>query len=120
MSDTATHVFRVELRPDLYREIEVFSGMPLDYLAAAIVEVFGFGTPPYMTMADVCAAFGVSPSTEGAKGTHRLRWAEASPLRSRLDATEHDGQKSTGMDGRGQWLLGGPAQRPSRGSGNCL
>ena len=42
MSDTATHVFRVELRPDLYRDIEVFSGMPLDYLAAAIVEVFGF------------------------------------------------------------------------------
>jgi hypothetical protein len=42
MSDTSTHVFRVELRPDLYRDIEVFSGMPLDYLAAAIVEVFGF------------------------------------------------------------------------------
>jgi hypothetical protein len=42
MSDTATHVFRVELRPDLYREIEVLSRMPLDYLAAAIVEVFGF------------------------------------------------------------------------------
>ena len=42
MSDTATHVFRVELRPDLYREIEVLSGMPLDSLAAAIVEVFGF------------------------------------------------------------------------------
>ncbi len=42
MSDTTTHVFRVELRPDLYRDIEVFSGMPLDYLAAAIVEVFGF------------------------------------------------------------------------------
>ena len=42
MSDTTTHVFRVELRPDLYREIEVLSGMPLDYLAAAIVEVFGF------------------------------------------------------------------------------
>jgi hypothetical protein len=42
MSDTTTHVFRVELRPDLYREIEVLSGMPLDCLAAAIVEVFGF------------------------------------------------------------------------------
>jgi hypothetical protein len=42
MSDTTTHIFRVELQPDLYREIEVLSGMPLDYLAAAIVEVFGF------------------------------------------------------------------------------
>ena len=42
MSDTATHVFRVELRPDLYREIEVFSGMPLDFFAAAIVKAFGF------------------------------------------------------------------------------
>jgi hypothetical protein len=42
MSDTTTHVFRVELQPDLYREIEVFSRMPLDFLAAAIVEVFGF------------------------------------------------------------------------------
>jgi hypothetical protein len=42
MSDTTTHIFRVELQPDLYREIEVLSGMPLDCLAAAIVEVFGF------------------------------------------------------------------------------
>src|SRR5918994_6459642 len=42
MSDTTTHVFRVELRPDLYREIEVFSEMPLDYFAAAIVKAFGF------------------------------------------------------------------------------
>ena len=42
MSDTTTHVFRVELRPDLYREIEVFSGMPLDFFAAAIVKAFGF------------------------------------------------------------------------------
>jgi hypothetical protein len=42
MSDTATHIFRVELRPDLYREIEVFSGMPLDFFAAAIVKAFGF------------------------------------------------------------------------------
>jgi hypothetical protein len=40
MSDTTTHVFRVELRPDLYREIEVFSGMPLDFFAAAIVRGF--------------------------------------------------------------------------------
>jgi Plasmid pRiA4b ORF-3-like protein len=42
MSDTATHIFRVELRPDLYREIEVFSGMALDFFAAAIVKAFGF------------------------------------------------------------------------------
>jgi hypothetical protein len=42
MSDTSTHVFRVELRPDLYREIEVFSGMPLNFFAAAIVKAFGF------------------------------------------------------------------------------
>ena len=42
ISDTATHVFRIELRPDLYREIEVFSGMPLDFFAAAIVKAFGF------------------------------------------------------------------------------
>jgi len=42
LSDTTTHVVRVELRPDLYREMEVFSGMPLDFFAAAIVKAFGF------------------------------------------------------------------------------
>jgi Plasmid pRiA4b ORF-3-like protein len=42
MPDIHTHIFRVELRPEIYRDIEIASGMPLDFLAAAIVEAFGF------------------------------------------------------------------------------
>jgi hypothetical protein len=55
------------------RPSPVVSGQPRSW-ACGIIYALGQvnflsdkATPPYMTMADVCAAFGVSPSTGGAK-----------------------------------------------------
>ena len=55
------------------RPSPVASGQPRSW-ACGIIYALGQvnflsdkATPPYMTMADVCAAFGVSPSTGGAK-----------------------------------------------------
>ena len=42
MSRTSTHVFRVRLRPRVYREIEIPSEASLYDLAAAIVRAFDF------------------------------------------------------------------------------
>ena len=42
MADPSTHIFRVSLRPRLYREIEIDSGRSLHDLAEAIVRAFGF------------------------------------------------------------------------------
>ena len=65
---------------------------------------------PYMTMADVCAGFGVGQSTGERQGTRHLGRAEASPASTRMDAAEHVGQEPVGVDGRGQRLSGGPPQ----------
>jgi hypothetical protein len=65
---------------------------------------------PYMTMADVCAEFGVGQSTGEQQGTRDLGRSEAgSGLRSRMDGAEHVGQESAGLDGRGERLPGGPS-----------
>ena len=42
MSRTSTHIFRVRLRPRVYREIEIPSEKSLYDLAAAIVQAFDF------------------------------------------------------------------------------
>jgi hypothetical protein len=42
MPRAGTHIFRVGLRPKLYRDIEIDSGKSLYDLAAAIVHAFGF------------------------------------------------------------------------------
>jgi Plasmid pRiA4b ORF-3-like protein len=42
MSPASTHIFRVRLRPKVYRDIEIDSGKALYDLAAAIVRAFGF------------------------------------------------------------------------------
>jgi hypothetical protein len=42
MSRTSTHIFRVRLRPRVYREIEIPSETSLYDLAAAIVQAFDF------------------------------------------------------------------------------
>ncbi len=42
MADPSTHIFRVSLRPRLYREVEIDSGKSLFDLAEAIVRAFGF------------------------------------------------------------------------------
>jgi hypothetical protein len=42
MPRASTHIFRVGLRPKLYRDIEIDSGKSLYDLAAAIVRAFGF------------------------------------------------------------------------------
>ena len=42
MSRTSTHIFRVRLRPRVYREIEIPSEASLHDLAAAIVWAFDF------------------------------------------------------------------------------
>jgi hypothetical protein len=42
MADPSTRIFRVSLRPRLYREIEVDSGRSLHDLAEAIVRAFDF------------------------------------------------------------------------------
>jgi hypothetical protein len=38
----STHIFRVRLKPKVYRDIEIDSGKSLHDLAAAIVQAFGF------------------------------------------------------------------------------
>jgi hypothetical protein len=43
MSRTSTHIFRVRLRPRVYRDIEIESVKSLYDLAAAIVQAFDFG-----------------------------------------------------------------------------
>jgi hypothetical protein len=42
MSRTSTHVFRAQLRPRIYRDIEIESTKSLYDLAAAVVEAFEF------------------------------------------------------------------------------
>ena len=42
MPSTSTHMFRVRLRPKVYREIEIESGKSLYDLAVAIVRAFDF------------------------------------------------------------------------------
>src|SRR6476659_6998951 len=42
MADTSTGIFRASLRGRLYRDIELPSSKPLEDLAAAIVNAFGF------------------------------------------------------------------------------
>ena len=42
MSRTSTHIFRAQLRPRVYREIEIESTKSLYDLAAAIVQAFDF------------------------------------------------------------------------------
>ena len=42
MVEAGTHVFRVSLKPKLYRDIEIESGDKLSDLAAAIIAAFGF------------------------------------------------------------------------------
>ncbi len=42
MAEAQTHVFRVSLRPKVYREFDIPSATNLYDLAAAIVRVFGF------------------------------------------------------------------------------
>jgi hypothetical protein len=42
MANAGTHVFRVALKPKLYRDIEIESGEMLSDLAFAIVRAFGF------------------------------------------------------------------------------
>ena len=42
MANASTHIFRVSLKPRLYREIEIDSGKSLYDLAEAIVRAFDF------------------------------------------------------------------------------
>jgi hypothetical protein len=42
MSRTSTHIFRAQLRPRVYRDIEIESTKSLYDLAAAIVQAFDF------------------------------------------------------------------------------
>jgi hypothetical protein len=73
---------------------------------------------PYMTMAEVCAGFGVSQSTAFAKArviTDALHTGRINPawmLRSLVD------RSPTGVDGRGQWPAGRPARHAAGGSGD--
>ena len=64
MADPSTRIFRVSLRPRLYREIEVDSGRSLHDLAEAIVRAFDF---------DLDQAFGFHLL---AAGLIRLRFVE--------------------------------------------
>ena len=56
MADTSTRIFRASLRGRLYRDIELPSSKPLEDLAAAIVNAFGF---------DFDHAFGFYSSLKG-------------------------------------------------------
>ena len=56
MADTSTGIFRASLRGRLYRDIELPSSKPLEDLAAAIVNAFGF---------DFDHAFGFYSSLKG-------------------------------------------------------
>jgi hypothetical protein len=79
MADPSTHIFRVALRPRLYREIETAGGKSLYDLAEAIVRAFGF---------DLDHAFGFYGKLTG-------NYA-ASPVRYELFADMEGGNSDAG------------------------
>ena len=79
MADPSTHIFRVSLRPRLYREVEIDSGKSLYDLAEAIVRAFGF---------DLDHAFGFYGKLTGNY--------TASPVRYELFADTEGGSSDAG------------------------
>ena len=70
-------------------------------------------TQPHMTLAEVCAGFGVGQSTASEGARHRAG-ARGEPAGPELVAAGAGGDEPAGVDGRGQRPLGRPTRQAAR------
>ena len=108
------------------RSSPVTSGQPRTWACAIIHELGRINflsdrsTQPYMTMADVCSAFGVGQSTASAKARVISQMLKTHQLDPKWSLPSFVGCKPSGMDGRGQWLFGRFAAYATRGPGDRI
>ncbi len=108
------------------RTSPVTSGQPRTW-ACAIIYVLGQinflsdrSTKPYMTMADVCTAFGVGQSTGSAKARVIFETLKTHQLDPKWSLQRLLNSKPAGVDGRGERHISRFAPDAARGPGDSI